>query len=64
IGLWRPNQKKISSQGPYVASSFSPVFHHSSCRSAQRIAQKNKQYFQTPKGAIQTGRRPCKICNP
>ncbi|RKY04301.1 MAG: hypothetical protein DRP66_11895 [Planctomycetota bacterium] len=48
----------------WVASKSSKVFHKSTCRFAARISEKNKVTFANRDKAAQTGRRPCKTCNP
>jgi hypothetical protein len=48
----------------YVASKNSKVFHKKDCRAAARISPENLIGFKTRDEAIQSGRRPCKICNP
>ena len=49
---------------PYVASENSNVFHRASCSSAKRINEENKVCFGSREEAIESGRRPCKRCNP
>ena len=48
----------------YVASKTSKVFHKPSCTHAARISPKGLITFSTRDQAIQSGRRPCKTCNP
>jgi endonuclease YncB( thermonuclease family) len=48
----------------YLASKNSKVFHHSTCRLAGTISEKNIVRFENKNAVIQTGRRPCKICKP
>ncbi len=48
----------------YVASKNSKVFHLPSCRSAKRIAPENLVTYETRQAAIDSGKRPCKICAP
>ncbi len=48
----------------WVASRSSKVFHKSTCRFAATISQKNKLTFAHRDKAEQTGRRPCRTCNP
>jgi len=47
----------------YVASVNSDVFHRPSCHYVRRITA-SKEYFDSRESAIQSGRRPCKICRP
>jgi len=48
----------------YVASKNSKVFHKKDCGAAARISSENLIGFSSRGEAIQSGRRPCKICNP
>jgi micrococcal nuclease len=48
----------------YVASRNSKIFHLLSCRSVERIAEENRVYFRTLKEALESNRRPCKVCRP
>jgi hypothetical protein len=48
----------------YVASKNSKVFHKKDCTSARRISSENLVGFSSREEAINSGRRPCKICNP
>jgi len=48
----------------YVASKSSEVFHKSTCRWAQNITQENLVVYSNREEAINTGKRPCKSCNP
>ena len=48
----------------YVASKNSKVFHKSDCRAAARISSENLVGFSNRDEAINSGRRPCKMCNP
>jgi len=48
----------------YVASKRSKVFHHVKCVHAKKIAAYNKVGFKEKSTAVDTGRRPCKRCNP
>jgi len=54
----------IETDPSYLASKKSKVFHRHTCSQAGRISKKNITRFGTKKAAIQTGRRPCKICKP
>jgi len=47
-----------------VASKNSKVFHRSNCPFVGRIAEKNRITFAGRAAAVNTGRRPCKTCNP
>ena len=48
----------------YVASKNSKVFHLATCSHAARIATQNQVSFDARDQAVQTGRRPCKTCQP
>lgn len=48
----------------YIASKSSKVFHLPSCRLGKRITEENRIYFNTFKEALDSGREPCKLCNP
>ena len=48
----------------YAASKTSKIFHRVGCSHAKRINADKLIYFSTRKEAIQTGRQPCKTCNP
>ncbi len=48
----------------YVASKNSKVFHKADCRAAARISSENLIGFDSREEAINSGRRPCKMCNP
>ena len=54
----------IEGEGTYMASKNSDVFHLSSCSWAKRISERNRLYFRTFREAFDSGRRPCKVCNP
>jgi len=51
-------------QGPFVASKSSSVFHRPDCRWARNIAERNRVTYRTRAEAIQAGKRPCKSCKP
>jgi phosphatidylserine/phosphatidylglycerophosphate/cardiolipin synthase-like enzyme len=48
----------------YVASKNSGVFHRADCKDGKTIRPKNLIHFDTRDEAIQSGRTPCKLCNP
>ncbi len=48
----------------YAASKNSQTFHRADCRHAKRILKSTLLVFETREQAIQTGRKPCKVCNP
>ena len=57
-------KKPKESKGGFVASKSSKVFHRATCSHAKRISEANIVRFSTAAQATQTGRRPCKTCNP
>ncbi len=48
----------------YVASKNSTVFHLPGCSSVKRISADNLVGYRTRDEAINTGKRPCKLCKP
>jgi len=48
----------------YVASKKSKVFHKLDCKWVKKIKPGNLVGFKSREDAIQSGRRPCKSCNP
>lgn len=48
----------------YIASKTSKIFHRTGCSHAKRIDPAKTINFPTRKEIIQTGRKPCKTCNP
>ena len=56
-------EQNISEQ-QYVASKNSEIFHYQWCEWAKKISEENKIYFKTYNEALETGKRPCKICKP
>lgn len=52
------------SQALYLASKNSKVFHYHTCRSVKTISPENTIEFDNIDQALETGRRPCKICKP
>ena len=60
----RPPVEPTIVENKYVASKNSKVFHNAECSSAKRIAAKNLVYYKSRDEAINSGKRPCKICKP
>jgi endonuclease YncB( thermonuclease family) len=58
------DESKEPNNAVYVASKNSKVFHKSTCSSARRMTDKTKLTFSGRQQAGQSGRRPCKICEP
>lgn len=48
----------------YIASKNSDVFHLPSFRWAKRISEENKERFHTLDEAVNSDRRPCRVCKP
>jgi micrococcal nuclease len=65
-GLWsdQVSVHTSKSSGYYVASKRSDVFHLPDCTYARKIAPYNLIRFSSREEAINSGRRPCKVCNP
>ena len=53
-----------ASEGGYIASKSSKVYHRSTCPHAKRMDAAKAVRFTTRDSAEQTGRRPCKTCKP
>jgi phosphatidylserine/phosphatidylglycerophosphate/cardiolipin synthase-like enzyme len=54
----------FSSNGQYVSSSGSGVFHRSSCKSVAKISEHNRMLFATRDEALRAGKKPCHECTP
>lgn len=52
------------SQGGYVASRRSKVFHRKTCRFARIIRKRNRVYYKTRQHALRRGKRPASDCRP
>jgi len=59
-----PEETEPEPSYKYVASKNSDVFHHIWCSYVDQILPSNRVYFYTRQEAIDSGRRPCKRCNP
>jgi len=59
-----PNVKSPEDAGKYVASNSSGIFHRPDCRWARNISPANLVIYKTRDEAIQSGKRPCKSCEP
>ena len=59
-----PQQDQPQSQALYLASKNSKVFHYHTCRSIRTISPENTVEFNNKDQALETGRRPCRICKP
>lgn len=65
-GLWGEPADTNKSESPsfYVASKRSEVFHNPNCPYAKKIASYNLIKFKSRDEAINSGRRPCRVCKP
>lgn len=68
--LWVPN-KPVEAKYQYVAAAYRinitglrQSFHRPDCKWAKEIKSNNLLRFKTREEAIQSGRRPCKLCKP
>jgi hypothetical protein len=59
-----PAAEATPAEYKYVASKNSKVFHRPDCSSAKRIKPENLIGYKSRAEAINSGRRPCKRCNP
>ncbi len=55
---------EVNSQGQYVGSKNSDVYHYPSCHYVDNIKDENKIWFSSVQDAINQGYRACKSCNP
>lgn len=53
-----------SSQHRYIGNKSSRVFHLGSCKSVNKMSDKNKVYFDSRKQASESGYSPCGYCKP
>jgi len=60
----KPVAKSTPAEYKYVASKNSEVFHKPECSSAKRIKPENLIGYSSRDEAINTGKRPCRRCNP
>lgn len=63
-GQTTPQSLGATTAYPFVASKSSGVFHRPDCRWAQNISGNNLVGYQTREEAVQSGKRPCKSCQP
>ena len=66
-GIWSYRSKPdiiIEWGTRYVASESSNTFHLPSCPSVRKIDDSRKVWFESYEEAINSGRRPCKVCKP
>lgn len=52
------------SEYKYVASALREPFHYPTCRWAKKISPENLIAFKSRQEALDSGRRPCKVCRP
>ncbi len=60
----QPAPKQAALENTFVASKNSRVFHKPGCSSAKRILKENLVVYSSREEAINSGKRPCKRCNP
>ena len=48
----------------YVSSKYSVYYHKQSCKKAQKIDPLIKVIYNSPKEALDAGKRPCSLCKP
>ena len=63
-GLWTVPQPIPTTEGVFVGSVNSDVYHYPTCTYAQRIYPKNQVSFSSSEDARAHGYRPCKVCRP
>jgi hypothetical protein len=48
----------------YVSSKYSVYYHKQSCKKVQKIDPLIKVIYNSPKEALEAGKRPCQTCKP
>jgi len=48
----------------YVSSKYSIYYHKQSCKKARKIDPLIKVIYNSPKEALEAGKRPCQTCKP
>jgi methylphosphotriester-DNA--protein-cysteine methyltransferase len=48
----------------YVSSKYSVYYHKQSCKKARKIDPLIKVIYNSPKEALEAGKRPCPVCKP
>jgi hypothetical protein len=48
----------------YVSSKYSVYYHKQSCKKARKIDPLIKVIYNSPKEALEAGKRPCQVCKP
>jgi len=61
--VWSPAPTQVAEYA-YVASINSEVFHQPDCTWVKKISPRNLVTFKSREDAINSGRRPCKVCGP
>ncbi|MDP7415629.1 MAG: thermonuclease family protein, partial [Dehalococcoidales bacterium] len=64
LGLWVVSQPIPATEGVFVGSINSDVYHYPACEYAQRINPENQMWLNSPADTIAQGYRPCKRCDP
>jgi hypothetical protein len=59
-----PGTTSSAASYPFVASKSGKAFHRPDCRWAQNISADNLVTYQSRDEAVQSGKRPCKLCKP
>jgi hypothetical protein len=48
----------------YVSSTYSIYYHRQSCKKVRKIDPLIKVIYNSPKEALEAGKRPCPVCKP
>ncbi len=48
----------------YISSKYSVYYHKPSCKKALKIDPRIKVIYNSPKEALDAGKRPCSLCKP
>lgn len=58
------NFLEAKTEGQFVGSINSDVYHYPSCTYAKKIKPENQIWFTDADDAVRHGYRPCSVCNP
>jgi len=61
-GIWQ--EKKRDTEASYIGNKRAYIFHRPSCKSVEKIPDKNKIVFRNRSDAIKIGYVPDKVCKP
>ncbi|MFC1931887.1 thermonuclease family protein [Chloroflexota bacterium] len=64
LGLWAVPQPTPTTEGMFVGSVNSDVYHYPTCAYAQRIYPENLIWFNSSDDARARGYSPCEVCRP